>query len=255
MAGLNETPGLHDAPVRIVSYGQLIELGFRRRKAPVTLLVLDPSGEGDDRNGFGIIERHELELGLPHDKQYQMEQMFVVRHVERLDRGMEFPDVISLILAYHKGLLKLPKRIARHWIVVETNGVGYGYASMLKKLCGSEYVIPIVTTGSPDDRAVTDDNQPRMPRMAGLDLLRMMLQLQRAMVLPNVKGADLLVSELRTFVYHGRKPQAMDGAHDDLVMMFALGVWAGVKLIPPVSRADPAPNIKAAMTPLRVRLN
>lgn len=229
-----------NASPRIVSYAELGKLGFRLRRAPTVLFSLDPSGEGDDRTGLSIIERHELELGEPDEPKFAVEHAFMIRHVERLPRDMEFPDVMALLLAYHKGMLKRPKAVQRHWFAIEVNGVGWPFYSQLHNLCGPGFVIPVVTTGSADDRPYgEEDNRPRMPRMAGLDLFRVMLQLQRIMIVPGAKGADELVREMRSFVFNGRRPEAAEGEHDDLIFSSVLGVWVGARIIPPTARAKP----------------
>jgi len=103
----------------------------------LVLFGLDPSGEGYDRTGFTVFERHELELGEPTDPDYQVEHAFMLRHAERLDREIEFPDVMALMLSYHKKMAKLtPKHISGHKFIVETNGVGYPFANMLRRLTG-----------------------------------------------------------------------------------------------------------------------
>ena len=120
---------------------------------------------------------------------------------------------------------------------LEINGVGFPYASMLRKMTGPGYVIPIITTNSADDAPYTDQGKPRMPRMAGLDLFRIMIQLQRFMIARGAKGAALLVDEMKTFIQSGKRPEAAAGSHDDLVLAGAHTVWAGARLIPPTARA------------------
>jgi hypothetical protein len=232
-----------DRPVRIISYKDLHAQGFRLRRPPFVLFGLDPSGEGFDRTGFVVIERHELELGEPVDPDYQVEHAFMLRHAERLDREIEFPDVMALMLEYHRKMAKLtPKNIGGHQFVIETNGVGYPFASMLKRMtidgAGRSHVIPIVTTSASDNRPHDDEGRPRMPRMAGLDLFRVMVQLQRIMATKGAVGAGLLVSEMRSMIYKGARPEAAEGAHDDLVMAGTLAIWAGVRLIPPMARQE-----------------
>jgi hypothetical protein len=207
----------------------------------LVLFGLDPSGEGYDRTGFTVFERHELELGEPTDPDYQVEHAFMLRHAERLDREIEFPDVMALMLSYHKKMAKLtPKHISGHKFIVETNGVGYPFANMLRRLTGSDPVVvmPVVTTAALDARPHDDEGRPRMPRMAGLDLFRVMMQLQRVMVTKGAKGGQLLLSEMRSMVYKGQRPEAAEGAHDDLVMSATLAIWAGVRLIAPMVRAQ-----------------
>jgi hypothetical protein len=51
-------------------------------------------------------------------------------------------------------------------------------------------------------------------------------------------GASLLVGEMRSMIYKGARPEATEGAHDDLVMAGALAIWAGVRLIPPMARQE-----------------
>jgi hypothetical protein len=232
----------NDRPIRIISYQDLHAQGFRLRRPPLVLFGLDPSGEGFDRTGFTVFERHELSLGEPVDPDFQVEHVFMLRHAERLDREIEFPDVMALMLEYHRKMLKMsPKNIGGHQFVIETNGVGYPFASMLKSLTMYEdrsHVIPVVTTGASDNRAHDDEGRPRMPRMAGLDLFRVMVQLQRIMATKGAVGAGLLLSEMRSMIYKGARPEAAAGAHDDLVMAGTLAIWAGVRLIPPMARAE-----------------
>lgn len=228
-------------PPRIVSYAQLLEEGWALRTAPSIVVMLDPSGEGDDRTGLVALERHELELGERHDPDFQVEHVFLLTRAERLERDMEFPDVIATLLAFHRYFIseKGKKRINRHWFGIEANGVGWPFASQLRQMIGSDHVLAITTTGAANDLPWSEGGWV-MPRMAGLDLLRMMTQLQRFQIKKGAVGKDLIIREMQSFAYKGKRPEAMEGAHDDLVMAAAGALWLGCRIIPPLVKAEPA---------------
>lgn len=84
-----------------------------------------------------------------------------------------------------------------------------------------------------------------MPRMPGLDLVRMLMETHYLRAAKNASGMEILAEELNTFVWRGKnRPEAMQGQHDDLVMALALAVWASEKLVPLMLRAAPSPRIR-----------
>lgn len=244
-----------------ISYDGLLKEGFKRYEPPLAIVAIDNSAEGDDRTGLTMTLRLELERGERTDPDFEVEHSFLLRHAEYLDRGMAEPDKITLLHAWHRHLdgMRMNKKVCSHVFVIERNGVGVGMYQHLQRVVGMEYVLPIMTTGSQNDLPWSEGAKWVFPRAAGLDWFRYILAIERLKLNSTTRGADLMVHELESFTYKGRRPEAIEGAHDDLVMSAALAIWAGTKIIPPIVKAEPvihpgraAPGSRARRSPRRL---
>lgn len=219
--------------------GRLLrEKGFRLESPPLALVSFDPAGDGDDYPALNVTYREEWQLGDPIDPDFAVEKLYRVQMARRLPQQIEFVDAMAALLrlARHLAQLRDSGKIVDYRFTVETNGVGHGYASALTSKLGVERVIRIFTTGGVDSRQVAE-NKVTMPRMAALDLVRMLVEMQYVRVADEAVGAEDLFQEMQTFVWRGKnRPEAMEGQHDDLVLAFAMSVWTGEKLIPPLLR-------------------
>jgi hypothetical protein len=222
--------------------GRLLrERGFELRTPPFAIAALDPSGSGDDFHAVSVVYREEWQLGEPVDPDFAVEKMFRIQLARRLPQTLEFTDVLASMLRLATYLSNEHQlgRLSGWMFGVETNGVGHGYAEALRAKLGTQRVLRIFTTAGVDQQPVVE-NKTTMPRMAGLDEVRMLMETQYLRAAATAEGMKDLEQELLTFVWRSKnRPEAMAGQHDDLVMALALAIWIGNRLIPPLLRAAP----------------
>jgi len=225
--------------------GRLLrERGFSLQTPPFAVVALDPSGSGDDHHALSLIYREEWQKGENYDPDFAVEKMHRIQLAKRLPQTLEFVDVLAtmLRLARHLSHETELARLSGWLMVVETNGVGHGYAEALRAKLQPRHVLRIFTTAGLDQKPVVED-KTTMPRMAGLDLVRMLMETHYLRAAKGAEGMEHLAAELQTFVWRTKnRPEAMAGQHDDLVMALALAVWTAEKLVPPLLRAAPPPR-------------
>lgn len=229
----------------------LNDLGFYNKEPPIAFLTLDPSGDGEDNNALVLMFREEFERGERYDIGYEHQMIYRFAMMHRLRSDMEFPEVLAALLRAWRVLVGMRDRgrIGDYAIIVETNGVGHGYYHSVRSKVGDR-VLGVYTSGGDKDSAV---NQSKiiMPRMAGLDNFRLLLEQQQVKLAIHPEtgvqapGATAFKSELGSFVWRGpKKPEALAGQKDDLVMAAAIGAWVASKLYPPVAKAVRIPKPK-----------
>lgn len=232
--------------------------GFQLLTPPVTIVAMDPSGDGDDRDGVVAVSREEHQRGLPHDPDFAVEFMFRVMIAYRLDQTMEFPDKLATMLKLDKTLQGWTnqKRQSAHFFCFETNGVGYGYASSFARKSNTK-VIPYATVGKK-----TASNKPpagakiSMPRLEALDNTRIIMETGYLKAEKGAVGLQDLQAELQAFVWRGKnRPEAMQGQRDDLVMALTGALWVGSKVLPPMLKQVKLPGHTRKQSTGRVRIH
>lgn len=232
--------------------------GFQLRTAPVTILCVDPSGDGDDFDGVIALSREEHQRGEPHDPDFAVEFVYRVILANRLPKDKEFPDKLAMIFRLDS-LLKswtVSGRQSGHVIGVETNGVGYGYASSLARKTNTK-IIPYATVArvNPGTRP-PGNSKIAMPRLDALDNLRILMETGYLKLATGAPGIDLLRNEMNAFVWRGRnRPEAMQGQKDDLVMALTGAAWIGSKVLPPLLKQVKLPGNRRAPAGARMRMH
>lgn len=211
--------------------------GFQLLTPPVTIVCLDPSGDGDDFDGVVALSREEHQRGRVYDPDFAVEMVFRVLLAHRMPKDWEFPDKLAAMLNIDK-MLKTWTATGRqtaHVLCVEANGVGYGYASSLSRKT-STTVIPYSTVGKVSSTNTVPMNaKVAMPRLEALDNLRILAETGYLKVMPEAPGKKLLEAEMNAFVWRGKnRPEAQEGQHDDLVLALTGAAWVGSKVLPPV---------------------
>lgn len=222
--------------------------GYRLVAPPIAVATFDPSGEGDDYSALTIQQREEWQLGTPDEPGFAVRMHSRLIRAERMPVGSEFPDNKARLLRIARQLIE-STWFADWKLVIEANGIGGPYIDELRPRLPLGKVMKITTVAlSRDDKPVAKSGWV-MPRQAGLDNLRAGMELQQVKIdktLRDKEGGKDLQKELRTMVWNGRRPEAQQGAHDDLVMSWALGYWVATKILPRTVRATPTPLRKAA---------
>lgn len=212
--------------------------GYSLRRPPLILPAYDPAGGGRDRDALVIVAREEHQRGEPHDPDFAILTAFRVLLAQNMPPSLEFPDKVAQLLRLHLTLKGWKNRglAFGHVFCVEGNGVGYGMASTLRQRISGN-VVTYTTVGGKDDKAAGNSGIV-MPRLAGLDLLRVLVETHVLKVQRDAPGAKDLERQMNSFVWRGvGRPEAMEGQHDDLVMALAGSAWIGSKVIPPTIKA------------------
>ena len=212
--------------------------GYIMRTPPLMLVAYDPAGDGKDRDAVVMIGREELQHGEVWDPDFAVMTMFRVQMAFEMPPAFEFPDKLAMLLNLHTQLRswQAKGRIVNYVFCPETNGVGYAMASTLRSKIGN-HVQPYVTVARiTDDRVI--ESRTAMPRMAGLDHMRVLAETHCLKMARGAPGAQELTKQMDAFVWRrpGR-PEAIEGQHDDMVMAAAGAIWIGSKVIPPILKA------------------
>jgi len=153
-----------------------------------------------------------------------------VFHVLRLDNMSvvaEYQGKPSLDL-YSQILFDAGKEYGDCLLVVENNGIGISVLEKLKDLSYPNLYYSIKGThefvesykGAYDDRAVPGFTTSTKTRPLIVAKLEEFVRNKLITI-----HSTRLFHELKTFIWHNGKPQAMRSYHDDLVMALAIGCW------------------------------
>jgi len=215
----------------------LRERGFRLEMPPVTIVAFDPAGDGDDYDAVVALSREEHQHGEVHDPDFAVEFLFRVLMAYRMPQNWEFPDKLAGLISLDRTLKSWTKarRQTTHVFCVESNGVGYGYASSLSQKTDTK-VIPYTTVASASAvRTPVPGTKVSMPRLRALDNMRILMETKYLQIEKSAPGQDQLAAELSAFVWRQKgRPEAQLGQHDDLVMAACGATWIGSKVLPPL---------------------
>jgi len=168
------------------------------------LLVADVArGDGRDNSAFHIFELETMEV--------------VGEYI-----GKPTPDDFADIL-YNVGA-----EYGNPMLVIENNNIGY---AVLKKLIDKEY--PNLYYSSKGDHQYIDPitaqwQSNAIPGFTTSSKTRPLIVAKMEEFMRNkliTINSNRLLSEMKTFIWHAGRPQAMRSYNDDLVMSFAIGCW------------------------------
>lgn len=216
----------------------LHDKGFRLIQPPLSVMAFDPAGAGDDFPGAVEVQREEWQLGETTDPDFQTQKVYRIHRAKRLPRHLDFPDQLAWLLAVARAQKKKASRrmISDFFFAIETNGVGWPTYRSLRQKMSARRVLGVTTVATTSDKPI-HGGSVKMPRLAGLDLVRVMIEISRLKMKKDAPGAKELSEELSAFVWASKnRPEAIDGQHDDLVLALAIAVWIGEKVIPPMVR-------------------
>lgn len=224
---------------RLLSVGDLRDQGYQLRKPPLALLVIDPSGEGEEFTSLGLYAREEWQLGEPWDKGFAVQTILRIRIIKRERRDQDFPDLVAKIVRVHNDLRRARANgeYTDHRIVVEQNAMGWPLVSTLRRKMWSHRVLGVTVVGGETDE-IAGERGLIMPRMTALGYLRRDFGTQRIQRADQCPGWEQLQQEMRTFIWKGRRPEHADEATDDLVMNVCHAGWAAFRIIPPMVKAQ-----------------
>jgi hypothetical protein len=149
----------------------------------------------------------------------------VVRHLNRLPLRMAYPDQVAHVAK----LLKLPPLDReRPDLVVDQTGVGRPVVDMFRR-AGMRPIGCTITAGTQETQDEKDRTEWRVAKLLLVSRLQAALH-EQTLNIANVPDAQTLGQELADFrgVFTDTgyaRFGARDGAHDDLVLAVAIGVW------------------------------
>lgn len=181
-------------------------------------------GQANDYTAISITERIITGPGvLGTDR--RGEKKLHLRHIERPQRGTEYPAIVDRILEIYKSpqLAKIDKAV-----VIDLTGLGRPVYDMMKA-AGFNYSLSAISiTGGMDVNY--GKGHYNVPKRDLITNLQVMLQNGQLRIAKGIKEADVLINELMNFqtkisdsghdTYGGRS-----GVHDDIVLSVAMGAW------------------------------
>ena len=160
-------------------------------------------GDGQDNSAFHVFKIDDLEIVAEYS-------------------GKPNPDDYADLLA------AAGKEYGNCMIVVENNNIGY---AVLKRLQDNGYTNIYYTTKTHHDyvdplTAQWQNNVIPGFTTSGKTRPLVIAKMEEFMRNKLIKiNSNRLLSEMKTFIWHNGKPQAMRSYNDDLVMSFAIGCW------------------------------
>lgn len=142
--------------------------------------------------------------------------------LERLRPGVAYPAQCEMITAFAERV----SEEARPTLFVDATGVGRPVVDLLRQGCPLPIVGVTISAGMATTRTGRDMSVPKTDLIGALEVA---LSTRRLHASPDLALAKELDRELRAFSFEvsatGRPKYEGKGAHDDLVVALALGIW------------------------------
>ena len=210
---------------------------------PLQYIIGVDLGQAHDRTALCVLEKHQrptgrmvtparrVVWGREHtSKEMQYESTYQVRHLERLEVGMPYPEQVKRIQALHHAVERISPAARKDVaLVVDQTGVGRAVVDMLR-LAGLTDLQAVTIHGG--DQTHSDQHEHRVPKRELVSVLQVLLQGERLKVAAALQDAQTLTREMLAFKVtisnKGHDSYGNDwreNAHDDLVLATALAVW------------------------------
>jgi hypothetical protein len=189
-------------------------------KKPTDYLIGLDLGQVNDYTAITIFERF-----------YEQEPViYHLRHVDRLKRGMSYPDQIAKVT---KITNRAPLK-GNCTLIIDGTGVGRPVVDMFRDARLSVPIKAVTITGGDSVNEDEKKENFKVPKRDLVGALQVLLQSKRLQVAEGMKNADILIQELLNFKVEvgiggsNDKFQAWrEGVHDDLVLSAAMAGWYG----------------------------
>ncbi len=149
---------------------------------------------------------------------------YAVRHLERMNLGASYPDVVRRIIALLHAIDDAPL------LVVDHTGCGRPVVDMIRE----QGLDPVAVTITGGDAVSHDGPDFRVPKRDLVGALVVALQNNRLKIARSLPDAETLTAELLNFkvkinvkTAHDSYEAWREGQHDDLVLSVGLAVWLG----------------------------
>jgi hypothetical protein len=180
-------------------------------------------GQVSDSSALALIEKSQ------HEGQ---EPTFAATYLHRWKVGTPYPEIVKgVVKMFESDVFKQPERPT---LAIDATGVGRPVVDMFKAARPLARFMPIIITGG--HKASTEDGMSYVPKRLLVSTVQVLLQTRRFKFAGQLPEAATLISEMQSFqltiteaandTYEGRR-----GAHDDLLLAVALGLWGGSRPI------------------------
>ena len=149
--------------------------------------------------------------------------VYVMRHLERLPLGLDYPTISSRI----KDMMSHEKLQRQSALIVDATGVGLPITQMMQQLGLAPIGVSITSGGTVTQR----DSGYNVPKAELVSALNIVFQSRRIKIPVGLKLKQEFLKELERFeiTMHNTGVNTYESAvasiHDDLVLSVAMGVW------------------------------
>jgi hypothetical protein len=195
------------------SYGDFVE------RCPVSYLIGLDLGQKADYTALAILEKH------GNDR----ESRFHCRHLQRFKLGTSYPTIVNevrTICAREPFITKRPK------LAIDSTGVGVAVTELFRfaKPAINASITPITIHGG--NEITWDGPAVKVPKRELVSVTQAILQTGRLRIAAELPDVSVLTAELQNFQVEISQSgfdsyNARSGAHDDLVLALAMGLWLG----------------------------
>ncbi len=180
-------------------------------------------GQVSDSSALALIEKSPSE---------GQEPTFAATYLHRWPVGTPYPKIVEgVVKMFESDTFKQPERPT---LAIDATGVGRPVADMFRAARLPARFMPIIITGG--HKVTIEDGMSYVPKRLLVSTVQVLLQTKRFKFAGQLPEAATLISEMQSFqltiteaandTYEGRR-----GAHDDLLLAVALGLWGGSRPI------------------------
>jgi hypothetical protein len=205
--------------------------GTRRNETIKYVLGADP-GQSVDPTALCVIEHTHGFREWGRGGADQFEDVFAVRHLQRLPLGLSYPEVVAEVAR----LLARPPLVGNCQLVVDETGIGRPVADLFDQ-AGLSPTRVTITAGA--EQSFTNGSW-HVAKGILISTLDARLHTGELRFAAELLEAGTMAAELKDFRRHvsaaGRYSyEARVGRHDDLVLACAIGLWSlvGRPVMPP----------------------
>lgn len=149
------------------------------------------------------------------------------RHLQRYELGTSYPAIVADVAQILK---RAVFQSGRPTLALDGTGVGRSVVDLFRRAKLAARLLPITITGG--ERVTEEDGYTRVPKRDLVGVVQVALQTSRLKIAASLPEAVTLTQELQNFqvkitdAANDTYGVWREGAHDDLVLALALGLWA-----------------------------
>ena len=186
---------------------------------PILYLIGLDLGQKQDYTALCLLEKHGSGL----------EAFYLCRHLHRYPLGTSYPTIVSDVRAL---CLRAPLDNKCPSLAIDATGCGIPVVEMftLARPAINASISPITIHGG--NETLSAHGMHRVPKRELVSTVQALLQTERLKIAEELPLASVLATELQNFQVEISQSgfdsyNARSGAHDDLVLSLALGLWLG----------------------------
>jgi hypothetical protein len=184
-------------------------------------------GQRQDHSAVAVVEHRRVFTGERDPVTWELKSKVLrsVRHLERVPLGTSYEDVAQRVA----WLARSPELAGRCAVVMDATGVGAPVVEMVRKARAGCPMVPVVITGGESE--THGGGYQRVPKKDLIAGLQISVDQGELWIAEQLEEGDTLLEEMRSMrmsmspTGRERFGATEEGAHDDLVLAVALGVW------------------------------